>query len=324
MSILLVAVFALPAVLYLAAWFRGYRFRVRPAMAVAGAGADAAAAALDVLRAAAGRAGPSGDQAGAPRGSETFNTLLILAGLVLHAGSIAVAMTGAVERMPDGAASSGLHYGFAQALSVTLWFGMVLLWLESLRMRVEALQTVVLPVAAATVVLPLFFPGANLSRLAGQPLFVPHLLVGTLAYGVLLMAALHAALMTAAERALHGAVGSQRSVFAHWFDQLPPLMALERILFRFITAGFVLLTLTALSGIVFSEQVFGQPMRVDHKTVFTLIAWALFGVLLIGRMRWGWRGRTALRLTLSGFVVLMLAYVGSHFVREVILQRVQG
>ncbi|HMN81879.1 MAG TPA: hypothetical protein PKA20_18415, partial [Burkholderiaceae bacterium] len=208
MSILLVAVFALPAVLYLAAWFRGYRFRVGPAMVVAGAGADAATAALDALHRAAGTGVSPGRQAGAPRGGETVNTLLILVGLVLHAGSIAVAMTGSVERMPDGLPSSGLHYGFAQALSVTLWFGIVLLWLESLRMRVEALQTVVLPVAAVAVVLPLFFPGANLSRLAGQPLFVPHLLVGTLAYGVLLLAALHAALMTAAERALHGAAGS--------------------------------------------------------------------------------------------------------------------
>jgi ABC-type uncharacterized transport system permease subunit len=321
MSILLVAVFALPAVLYLAAWFRGHRFRVEPVAAVAAAGADAAVAALD----APGRAvGPGASPGGARRGGRPVNTLLVLAGLVLHAGAIAIAMTGAIERLPDGAPSSGLHYGFAQALSVTLWFGLVLLWLDGLRMRVEALQTVLLPAAAMAVLLPLFFPGANLSRLAGQPLFVPHLLMGTLAYGVLLLAALHAALMTAAARALHGAVGAQRSVFARWFDQLPPLMALERILFRFITAGFVLLTLTTLSGMVFSEQVFGRPMRIDHKTVFTLIAWVLFGVLLIGRARWGWRGRTALRLTLSGFVVLMLAYVGSHFVSEVILQRVPG
>lgn len=280
MDILLVAVFLLPALLYLAEWFRGYRFT------------------LAALPADGEPAGPT-------------DNLLMLAGLVLHAGSIAIAMGGA----------GGLRYGFAQALSVTLWFGMALLWLESLRMRVHALQALMLPIAAVAVVLPLFYPGADLTRLAGQPLFVPHLLVGTLAYGVLLLAALHAALMTAAERALNGAVGSQRSVFARWFDQLPPLMALERILFRFITAGFVLLTLTALSGIVFSEQVFGQPMRIDHKTVFTLIAWAMFGVLLGGRLRWGWRGRTALRLTLSGFAVLLLAYVGSHFVREVILQR---
>ena len=100
------------------------------------------------------------------------------------------------------------------------------------------------------------------------------------------------------------------------------LLVLERILFRFIGLGFLMLSLTAVSGIMFSEQVFGQPLRFDHKTVFTLIAWLMFGVLLVGRSRWGWRGRTALRWTLSGFVVLMLAYVGSHFVREVILQRV--
>ncbi len=96
---------------------------------------------------------------------------------------------------------------------------------------------------------------------------------------------------------------------------------LERILFRFIAVGFALLTLTAISGILFSEEVFGRPLRLDHKTVFTLISWALFGVLLIGRRLRGWRGRTALRLTLAGFAVLLLAYVGTRFVLEVILQR---
>jgi ABC-type uncharacterized transport system permease subunit len=110
-------------------------------------------------------------------------------------------------------------------------------------------------------------------------------------------------------------------MFARWLDRLPPLLVLERILFRFIAMGFALLTLTALSGVLFTEQVFGRPLRLDHKTVFTLIAWGLFGALLVGRAMWGWRGRTALRLTIAGFVVLLLAYVGSRFVLEVILQR---
>ncbi len=154
-----------------------------------------------------------------------------------------------------------------------------------------------------------------------RPLFLPHLLAGTLAYGILMLAALHATLMTAAERALHGPGGDAASLFSRWLDRLPPLLVLERILFRFIAVGFVLLTLTALSGILFSEEIFGRPLRLDHKTVFTLISWALFGTLLIGRRLRGWRGRTALRLTLAGFAVLLLAYVGTRFVLEVILQR---
>nr|MBP7662218.1 cytochrome c biogenesis protein CcsA [Burkholderiaceae bacterium] len=148
-----------------------------------------------------------------------------------------------------------------------------------------------------------------------------HLLVGTLAYGVLMLAALHATLMTAAERALHSGNGGGTSLFGRWIEELPPLLALERMLFRFILIGFVLLTLTVLSGVLFSEATFGRPMRLDHKTVFAVTAWVLFGVLLAGRRLRGWRGRTALRLTLAGFTVLLFAYVGSRFVIEVVLQR---
>ncbi len=246
---------------------------------------------------------------------------LLLAALVLHALSISLALDGRTLAVERDAAPFHLHFGFAGALSVTLWLGVLILWLEGLRMRIESLQLIMLPVAALAVLLPLFFPGNDLSRLAGLPLFVPHLLVGTLAYGLLLLAALHAILMWVADRALHRPIDGADRRWSGWLDRLPPLLVLERILFRFLGVGFLMLTLTALSGILFSEQIFGQPLRFDHKTVFTLIAWGLFGLLLLGRARWGWRGRTALRLTLSGFVVLLLAYVGSHFVREVLLQR---
>jgi ABC-type uncharacterized transport system permease subunit len=103
---------------------------------------------------------------------------------------------------------------------------------------------------------------------------------------------------------------------------LPPLLTMERILFRLIAAGFALLTLTVLSGVVFSEALFGKPIRFDHKTIFTLVAWATFGGLLVGRAVRGWRGRLALSWTLGGFAMLFLAYAGSRFVLEVILRRV--
>lgn len=236
---------------------------------------------------------------------------LMLLGLALHA----VALYGVIV------GDAGWHFGFAPILSATMWIGVAVLWFEALSVRVEAMRSIVLPAAAVAALLPLLFPGIDLSAQAGRPLFLPHLLIGTLAYGVLSMAALHGVLMTAAERALHGGGDSGRSPFARFLEDLPPLLVLERILFRFIGVGFVLLTLTAFSGVLFSEEIFGQPMRFDHKTVFTLIAWAVFGILLLGRWLWGWRGRTALRLTFGGFALLLLAYVGSRFVLEVILHR---
>jgi len=247
----------------------------------------------------------------APSPRADIGSWLLLAGILAHGVSLYLAMHGA----------GGLRFGFGPALSGTFLVGVVLLWLEGLSVRVEALRSVVIPIAAVTCLLPLVFPGVEMPADEMRPLLLPHLLVGTLAYGVLMLSALHAALMTAAERSLHGHPVTAFSPFARWIERLPPLLVLERILFRFIAIGFVLLLLTALSGVLFSEQVFGRPFRFDHKTLFSLIALGIFGVLLFGRVRWGWRGRTALRLTVSGFVVLLLAYVGSRFVLEVILGR---
>jgi ABC-type uncharacterized transport system permease subunit len=135
-----------------------------------------------------------------------------------------------------------------------------------------------------------------------------------IAYGLFVIALLHATLMAVAERQLH-----RRGRLA--FPHLPPLLTLETLLFRMIGAAFVFLTLTLVTGIVFSETLFGRALRSDHKTVFALLSWLIFGLLLAGRWRYGWRGRTALRWTLTGFVMLLLAYVGSRFVLEVLLQR---
>ncbi len=238
--------------------------------------------------------------------------LLLFVGLLLHAVSLYFVML-------DG---SEFRFGFAQALSATLLVGVAVLWIEGRRVRVAALRALILPIAALAVLLPLFFPGSVLAETRMRPMFVMHLLVGTLAYGVLLLAALHAGLMTAAERALHGGPGAQRSIFARLIDELPPLLVLERMLFTLIRLGFLLLTLTAITGIFFTEEIFGRPLRFDHKTVFTLIAWAVFGVLLLGRWLRGWRGRGALRATMAGYGVLLLAYIGTRFVLEVILGRV--
>lgn len=273
----------------------------------------AALYALACIRSVRG-AGPTGGADPAVDGGElnlpAAGSAPMLAGLAFHA----------IALYAGTLIGDDFHFGFALALSATFWVGVAMLWLEGRVMPTNALRAAILPVAAVMVLLPLAFPGAVFPIERTQPLFLPHLVVATLAYGVLMLAALHAGLMTFARRELHGFSGGD-SPLARWVEQLPPLQALERLLFRFIIVGFVLLTLTLVSGIVFSEEVFGRPLTADHKTVFGLVSWTLFGVLLVGRRLWGWRGRAALRLTLVGFGVLLLAYVGSRFVLEVILQR---
>jgi len=213
------------------------------------------------------------------------------------------------------------RFGFALALSATLWLAVLILWFEGFFVPLRGLLPLVLPMAAVAVVLPLLFPGNVIAadRTLG---FKLHLLAAILAYSLLTIAALHAMLMTAFERELHRGEGGPRGEPSRLFRQIPPLLAMERLLFRLISAGFLLLTLTVGSGLLFSEHLFGRALRFEHKTVFALAAWLVFGGLLAGRMIFGWRGRVALRWTLAGFAMLLLAYVGSRFVMEVILQRV--
>ena len=133
---------------------------------------------------------------------------------------------------------------------------------------------------------------------------------------------MHAMLMSVQDRALHRELAvSPNSRVAHWLEDLPPLMMMEDLLFNLLYVGFTLLTLTVFSGLLFSQTLFGKPLVFDHKTIFALVSWFLFGGLIVARWRVGLRGRAAVRWVLSAYTALLLAYIGSRFVMEVILQR---
>ena len=137
-----------------------------------------------------------------------------------------------------------------------------------------------------------------------------------------LPAAMQAMLMSVYDRALHRRLAIvPNSRLAHWLEDLPPLMMMEGLLFNLLYVGFALLTMTIFSGLFFSQVLFGKPFVFDHKTIFALVSWVLFAGLLIARWWVGLRGWAAIRWVLSAYVVLLLAYVGSRFVLEVVLQR---
>jgi len=219
----------------------------------------------------------------------------------------------------------GLRFGFAHALSATLLTTGILLWIEGLFVPLRGLYWLIAPLAAATVLLPGMFPGDSLAAEGSSLALKLHLTVAILAYSFLTVAVLNALLMALVDHYLHQPAAAPGRGLSRLLGRLPPLLALESLLFRQIAVGFVLLSGTLVSGLVFSEELFGRPLRFDHtsahKIVFALLAWVVFGGLLAGRMVFGWRGRTALRWTFTGFTMLMLAYIGSRFVLEVILRR---
>jgi ABC-type uncharacterized transport system permease subunit len=212
-------------------------------------------------------------------------------------------------------APDGLHLGLATALSAILWLTVVIYWLGNFFYRLDALQALVLPLAAGAALLPGVMPAVRALPNTHLVAFKIHLSIALLAYSLFTIASLHVLLMALLERRLHdGAINNM-------LQKLPPLLSMEALLFRIIWAGFILLTLTLGSGVIFSEELFGKAAAFSHKTVFGVISWIIFAALLTGRRIYGWRGRIAVRWTLAGFLALVLAYIGTRFVLEVILGR---
>ncbi|HYL87478.1 MAG TPA: cytochrome c biogenesis protein CcsA [Burkholderiales bacterium] len=244
----------------------------------------------------------AGAQAAAPH---SWERAALVVPVALHAGLLYSGIFGAAE----------LRFGFAQALSVMMFLAALMCWLETFLYPVEALYPLVLGAAAICAPLPAFFTGRHLPDAVPFE-FRLHLVFGMLAYSLFTVAMLHAVLISKVEHRLHGTPGLGGPL-----AQLPPLLSLERMVFWLIGAAFAVLSVTLVLGMVYSEEFLGRLMRFEHKTVFVVLSWLIFGLLLAGRWRYGWRGRTAVRWTLVGFVVLMLGYPGSRFVLEVLLHR---
>lgn len=241
-------------------------------------------------------------ESAAPRAAERY---LVLLPLAIHTFLLGESMFG----------GSGLHLGLGDAVSAIIWLTVLIYWTGSFFYRLEGLQAVVMPLAAVCVVLPALFPSLRPLPNTESGVFRFHLLIAMLSYSFFTIASLHVLLMALVERQLHG------GALPGLLQKLPPLLTMETLLFRIIWAGFVLLTLTLASGVVFSEELFGRAAKFNHKTVFGVISWVIFAALLTGRHAYGWRGRVAVRWTLAGFLMLVLAYIGSKFVLEVILGR---
>lgn len=228
--------------------------------------------------------------------------LLMLLAWVLHAAVLAL-------NMLDGAP----RFGFAAALSTTAWLVGAVYAIETQYYPQLRIRRVMCVLAAVSVLLPLFFPGGELHREAS--VWLPlHLALGVACYGLFGAAVVHAWMMGRAEA---------RMRLVSQTDSGVPLLTLERLTFRFVVAGFILLTATLLVGVVFGEALYGpgRGWRFDHKSVFSVLSWLTFAALLLGRARYGWRGRRAVRVLYAGAGLLFLAYVGSRFVTEVVLGR---
>lgn len=231
-------------------------------------------------------------------------------GLVAHGLALGQALFG----------GDGLNMGFSHAISLIAWLVMGAYFLIGFDNQLSRLAALYLaPLALLAALLPWVLPGQRILHYPGAA-FQLHFVVAILAYALFTVATLHALLMLFLEQRLHQ--GALTSAMPSAFQGMPPLMRVEKLLFQLLGTAFLLLTLTLVSGAVFSEELFGKAFQVSYKTVFGLFSWVIFGGLLLGHWKFGWRGTVAVRWTLIGFGLLLLSYVGSKFVSEIILHRV--
>jgi ABC-type uncharacterized transport system permease subunit len=232
---------------------------------------------------------------------------LALAGLAaaLHAAAV---LTGFAQQ-------GAVDFSFASALATVAWIIVAIVLLAALVKPVDQLGLVVFPLAAAILLLQRVFPEqARVVSNHSWPMAL-HIVSSMLAFAFLSIGAIQSALLAVQDYCLR-----HRNTRGWLVRALPPLQTMETLLFQLIGAGFVLLGVSLVSGFLFLENMFAQHLA--HKTVLSLLAWLVFAVLLAGRGRYGWRGQTAIRWTLGGFVALLLAYFGSKLVLELILDRV--
>ncbi len=236
-------------------------------------------------------------------GSRLSQGLFMLAWL-LHAVSLVEGLFGQPPR-----------FGFAPALSMTVWLVLAVAAVENQLLPRMRARWALTGLGVVGVLLPLAFPGSSYPVIASAWLPL-HWALGIASYGLFSAAVIHGWLMNRAESRLRDAAEPESGV---------PLLTLERLTFRFVEAGFVLLSASLVAGWYFAETVYGPHLASasvwNHKTVFSMLAWLTFAGLLIGRVRLGWRGRQAVRVLYLGAGLLLLSYLGSRFVLEVILGR---
>ena len=242
-------------------------------------------------------------------GNTTPATATVLQRPALAVATVAVlAHAGVLLGMHRGA----LDLHFFAALSLTACVVCALTLLVNLTRPVAAVGVAVFPLTACLLALDSFLAPATLPQPMDWQIKL-HVTFALIAFSVLSIAAVLAIGLAIQERAL------RHRRFGPWLRALPPLTLTETLLFRLIGAGFLLLTLTLITGALFVDNLFGQHLI--HKTVLSIVAWLVFGTLLFGRWRHGWRGHQAVNLTLSGMALLLLAFFGSKAVLELILHR---
>jgi len=209
--------------------------------------------------------------------------------------------------------SDSFNFSFINTATLVSLIVALLLLIATLTKPVEKLGIVIFPIAAIMLALELNLPDKPHLLHTHNWQMSTHILTSIIAFSLLNIAALQAILLAIQDQQLKSHPPKR------FIQSLPSLQAMESLLFQMLGTGLFFLTISLVSGFIFIEDLFAQHLV--HKTVLSMAAWIIFSSLLAGRMRYGWRGQTAIRWTLIGFILLLLAYFGSKLVLELILKK---
>jgi len=225
---------------------------------------------------------------------------LTFAGALMHTVSLYQVMITSV----------GVDFGFFKVSSMIALFFTVFLTLSAFTKPVENLLLALLPVSVFALTIAQFFPETFTPKMYSTGILA-HVIISILAYSIITICATHAVLILLLDRKLktHHAGG------IIW--GLPPLQTMERLLWEMLVLGMIGLTLAIATGLLYIDDLFAQHLI--HKTTLTILSWTVFATLLIGHAKQGWRGRIAARWTLGGAIILLIAFMGSKFVLELVL-----
>ncbi|PIE00514.1 MAG: phosphohydrolase [Thiothrix nivea] len=235
-------------------------------------------------------------QSGHAPGLKTLNSLWLLS-LTLHSTMLLLPW------LENGEIAIDL-FG---SLTIVTWLTGLLLFLAHTQRPLETLGLVVIPCTLITLLLDATLDKSG-NTIALQNGLGLHIILSLLAYSILALATLQALLLSTQNRYLH------KHKPNGFIRTLPPLQDMESLLFQLVITGVVLLTLGLLSGFFYLDGLFGH--QVAHKTFLSILAWFTYSTLLFGHWRYGWRGKIAIRWTITGFILLMLAFWGSKFIIE--------
>ncbi|MSQ80582.1 MAG: cytochrome C biogenesis protein [Candidatus Methylopumilus sp.] len=234
-----------------------------------------------------------------------FNSILVGLGLLAH-----------FTILKSSISFNPINLSFSNALITTSFFSILIFWVLNFNKNFNYLQPFLLiPSIFLLIIHPLFLSNHYLTNDL-SPLFITHIAVALFAYSLFTFSAYLALFILFFENKLH-----QKKKMDVILNESLPLIEMENFLLNINKIGFALLTIALISGVLFSEELFETPLQFNHKTVFSILAWFIYGFLLAGKKLYGWRGKKSMYISLTAFLFLVLSYLGSKFVLEIILHR---